>query len=157
MEQYMDNNMRVTQAYKLSGLSYSELAALLKMPRNTLACYLSGRRTPNKITTEYIENTVKAFIADKNISNANNKRIVSVSGDDDEYISKSQVYDTFVENISNICSNLDLTEYKKDSLKQDIIQAFVSLPTISLNITTVIEYEQNVKNEKVEQNLSERA
>ena len=147
MDKYMDNNMRVVQAYKASGLSYSELSELLHIPRNTLACYITGRRTPNKITVEHIERTVKAFLTEKNISQKGRERIVSVSGDGKEYINKAQAYDQFTSNVSDVFDKLELPEQEKSVLKEDVFRAFDALPTISFNVTTVIEYEQNVKSE----------
>ena len=76
------NSERVRDAWKKSGLSYRELSALTKIPQNTLACYITGKRNPTDITTNVIEEIVNAYLNDSSV-----------------YINKTLYRDKFMESV----------------------------------------------------------
>ncbi len=130
MNKLSDNNLRVAQAYRESGLTYDKLAEFLKIPRNTLACYITGRRTPSDIVTAYITDKVKGFLE------AENSNIT------DKFINKTQTKDSFVKQIENACLTIEQEDIKAE-VQDKIKTAFDELPVLSAEQVSII-YKQNL-------------
>ncbi len=106
------NTERVRAAYLSSGLTYDELAELTQVKRNSLACWITGRRTPNDSITAMIEEKVTSYI-----------------NGGSEYINKTAYADDFTKTVYEICS-----ETAPEKIAQEVMKAFHKLPTTSINI-----------------------
>lgn len=104
------NSERVKRAYEKSGLTYDALARLVGVKRNSLACWITGRRNPSDIVASLIEEKVSVYL-----------------NGGGEYINKSECRDKFAENVYDVFSNVP----PKDRAKE-IINAFDRLPTVSI-------------------------
>lgn len=102
----------------------------LKIPRNTLACYITGRRTPSDIVTAYITDKVKGFLE------AENSNIT------DKFINKTQTKDSFVKQIENACLTIEQEDIKAE-VQDKIKTAFDELPVLSAEQVSII-YKQNL-------------
>lgn len=98
------------ELYKKSGLTYDELARLTGIKRNTLACYLTGKRQPSDIVTERITEKVTAYL--------------KCGG---EYINKAY-RDDFAEKVYSILAG------NSPNKEREIMKAFDELPTVSICI-----------------------
>lgn len=107
-----DNKQRVREAYQQSGLTYDELAELTGLKRNSLACWITGRRNPNNVITNLIEEKVSTFLKGGG-----------------EYINKTMYHDEFMKEVYRVCSEEPLNEQPVA-----IMRAFNALPTVSIKI-----------------------
>lgn len=105
------NSERVRDAWKKSGLSYRELSALTKIPQNTLACYITGKRNPTDITTNVIEEIVNAYLNDSSV-----------------YINKTLYRDKFMESVYRICEIIP-----EERQPIEIMKAFDALPSVIIS------------------------
>ncbi len=99
---------RIRQAYMNSGLSYSELAKLTGIKRNTLACWITGRRTPPEVIVRMIEEKVS----------------VHLNGGG-EYINKAVCKKAFEQSVSGI-----LSDTSSENHLEAIMNAYDNLPTV---------------------------
>lgn len=104
------NSERVKQAYEKSGLTYDALAKLTGVKRNSLACWIIGRRNPSDIVTNLIEEKVSVYL-----------------NGGGEYINKSECRERFAEDVYDVLSNVPLGDQPKE-----IMSAFDRLPTVSI-------------------------
>lgn len=99
---------RIRQAYVSSRLSYSELAKLTGIKRNTLACWITGRRTPPEVIVHMIEEKVSVYL-----------------NGGGEYINKAVCKKSFEQSVSGILSETPSENYLKE-----IMNAYDSLPSV---------------------------
>lgn len=105
------NHERVREAYVKSGLSYSRLAKLTGFKENSLACWITGRRTPTDVVTNLIEEKVSNYLKGEG-----------------EYINKSEYRDKFAEAVYEVFENVP----PKDQPRA-IMKAFDELPTVIID------------------------
>ncbi len=58
----INNSDMVRDVYKKSGLTYDEISRLCNIKRNTIACYITGQRSPDDITCNYIIEKISGYI-----------------------------------------------------------------------------------------------
>lgn len=109
------NSERVRNAYKKSGLSYTGLAKLTGLKRNSIACWITGKRNPNDVVTDFIEEKVSAYLCGGG-----------------EYINKALRRREFSETINGI-----LSDVPAEKQSEEIMNAYDRLPAVS--IQTIIE------------------
>lgn len=109
-EQRGKNSERVKIAYEKSGLTYDALAKLIGVKRNSLACWITGRRNPSDIITSLIEEKVSVYL-----------------NGGGEYINKDECRNSFAEDVCDVLANVPLGEQPKE-----IMNAFDRLPTVSI-------------------------
>lgn len=127
------NNFRIKSVYKRSGLTYNKLSELTGIPRNTIACYITGRRTPSDIVTTYIEDKVESYLG------------IEESHASDEFINKMQVKDSFVKQVETACSAIEPEDVKTE-VQDKIKTAFDDLPVLSAEqIVAICEQNLNFK------------
>lgn len=114
------NSERVKQAYEKSNLTYDELAKLTGVKRNSLACWITGRRNPSDIITSLIEEKVSVYL-----------------NGGGEYINKGECRDKFTEDVYNVFANVPIEDQP-----QEIINAFDRLPTVSIKKTKEAEIDE---------------
>lgn len=96
------------KAYERSGMSYKKLADFLGLRENTLACWLTNKRTPPEYTVVMIVEKIENYLGGGGV-----------------YISKEMVKEQFIKEVYRI---FDEVEEKKQP--QEVVKAFERLPTV---------------------------
>lgn len=119
---------KIRSLYEESGLSYTEFASVAGCKRNTIACYLTGKRVPPKKTLQDIDRRIKNYFSNGN-----------------EYIDKNSCKKLFADKVySIILKNAN----NPDALYKLIIDLYNSLPVrTTQQITREIRQKSKEENE----------
>ena len=109
------NVKRVRDAYLASGLTYSKLALLVGVKRNTLACWITGKRNPSNLFANLIEEKVYCYLNGK-----------------EEYINKNVCRSKFKQEITRLCDEFNNEQIDvHEEFVNKIMNCYDNLPTVN--------------------------